>query len=105
MELMLAETVMPVLAGLVPGVIVTVSRTTLPAVTGFGFAAAMPAGLVGAPQIIVGDAVLRGFGALAVKSIALLSVSVQPFDPRNAAVVALGAGVGPEPSKQFALLP
>ena len=37
------------------------------------------------------------------KSVALLSVSVHPLDARNAAVVLLGAGVGPEPSKQVVL--
>src|ERR1044071_3488259 len=105
MALMLAVTVTPVLAGFVPGVTVTVSSTTLPAVTGFGLAAPTPLGLVGAPQMIAGEAVLRGFGALAAKSVALLSVSVQPFKPRTTALVALGAGVGPAPSKQVAALP
>ena len=50
-----------------------------------------------------GDAVFRGVGAAAVKSAALLSVSVQPPPARNAAVVALRVGAAPDPSKKFAL--
>jgi hypothetical protein len=56
-------------------------------------------------QALVGEEVLRGFGASAVKSVALLSVSVQPLAPRRTAVVLLGAAVGAEPSKQFAVVP
>ena len=37
------------------------------------------------------------------KSVALLSVSVHPLDARSAAVVLLGAAVGPEPSKHVVL--
>ena len=47
----------------------------------------------------------RGFGAPTVKSAALLFVSVAPPFRRRAAVVLLGAGVGPLPSKQVAVLP
>src|SRR4051812_41027611 len=50
-------------------------------------------------------AVLRGLGVPAVKSLALLSVSVQPAEPRIAAVVALMVGVGPVPSKKFVPVP
>ena len=53
----------------------------------------------------VGDEVLRGFGVPTVKSDALLSVSVQPFEPLSAAIVLLGDGVGPDPSKQFVPVP
>ena len=56
-------------------------------------------------QVLIGEEVLRGLGASAAKSVALLSVSVQPFAPRSTAVVLLGAGVGAEPSKQFAVVP
>ena len=48
-----------------------------------------------------GDAVLRGFGAMAVKSAPLLSVSVQPLPLRSTAVVLLLAGAA-LPSKKFA---
>ena len=51
-----------------------------------------------APQLLVGDAVLRGVGASALKSAALLSVSVQPLPARLTELVLDGAGVGPEPS-------
>src|SRR6266540_3651256 len=47
----------------------------------------------------------RGFGAPTSKSLALLSVSVPPAAFRRAAVVLLGAAVGPLPSKQFAVVP
>src|SRR5205814_578467 len=50
-------------------------------------------------------ALLRGLGAPVAKSVELLSVSVQPPEPRSTAVVLLGAGVGPAPSKQFAVVP
>ncbi len=53
-------------------------------------------------QGLSGVAVLRGFGAVAVKSAVLLSVSVQPPAPRTTEVVLLGAGVGPAPSKKLA---
>jgi hypothetical protein len=41
---------------------------------------------------------LRGFGVVAAKSAALLSVSVHPPFARRSAVVVLGAGAGPAPS-------
>src|SRR5437763_8306065 len=52
-------------------------------------------------------AVFLGTGAPVVRSAALLSVSVQPPEPprRRSAVVLLGAGAGPDPSKQVAALP
>ena len=50
-------------------------------------------------------AVFRGFGAPVAKSVELTSASVQPFLPRSTAVLLLGAGVGPAPSKQFAVVP
>ena len=51
------------------------------------------------------EAVWRGFGAPAVKSRAFWSVSVQPLLFLSTAFVLLGADVGPEPSKQFAVDP
>ena len=51
------------------------------------------------------EAVWRGFGAPAVKSRAFWSVSVQPLLFLSTAFVLLGAGVGPEPSKQFGVDP
>src|SRR5512133_1874608 len=81
------ETVRPVLVGFVPGVTETVSRTDWPASTRDGLAAPVPLGFVGPPHTLVGEAVLRGVGAPAEKSAALLSVSVQPPAARIAAVV------------------
>src|ERR1051325_2134229 len=57
-------------------------------------------GVVGALQLFTGEALLRGFGAKTKKSAALLLVSVQPPASRKSAVVLLGAGAGPDPSKQ-----
>ena len=54
-----------------------------------------------AVQGLSGDAVLRGAGALAAKSEALLSVSVQPLARRRAAV-ALVVPAPAAPSKKFA---
>jgi len=45
-----------------------------------------------------GEAVLRGFGEPVLKSAALLSVSVQPFAARNAALVLLKTGAAALPS-------
>ena len=50
-------------------------------------------------------AALRGAGAPAAKSAALLLVSLQPSPPRSTASVLLGAGAGALPSAQLALLP
>src|SRR3989304_5001689 len=55
------------------------------------------------PHGFSGEAVLRGAGAPALKSALLLSVSVQPPEARKTAVVLLGAGVAPLPSKKLAL--
>src|SRR5256885_12943223 len=52
-----------------------------------------------------GDAVFRGFGAPAAKSIAFLSESVQPLSARRSAVVLLGGGAAAPPSKQLAVVP
>lgn len=61
-------------------------------------------GIIGAlAQAFVGEALFRGFGVPALKSVALLSVSVHPFAARSTAVVLLGAGVEPVPSKQVVL--
>src|SRR5580765_2460295 len=58
-----------------------------------------------ATQLLVGELVLRGKGAAANRSALLLFVSVQPPFLRKSAVVLLGAGAGPAPSKQFAVVP
>jgi len=68
--------------------------------TASGFDDPMPLGGVDAF-----DCVLRGLGAPAAKSVELLSVSVAPSATRSTAVVFDGAGVGPVPSKQFAVAP
>src|SRR4051812_4757064 len=52
-----------------------------------------------------GESVLRGVAAAAVKSAALLSVSVQPSPARKIAFVVLGAGARPAPSKQSGVVP
>jgi hypothetical protein len=52
-----------------------------------------------------GELEFRGFGAPAAKSALLLSVSVQPPLRRTSAVVVLGAGAEPDPSKQLAVAP
>ncbi|MGH8598997.1 MAG: hypothetical protein ACREXT_20305, partial [Gammaproteobacteria bacterium] len=100
-------TVIPVLAGFVPGVTVTVNSDEPPAVRLDGVASPTPLGgvLPPPPQTLAAVALLRGVGAPDAKSVALLSVSVQPLLPRRTAVVLLGAGVGPAPSKQFAVTP
>ncbi len=56
-------------------------------------------------QGLKADAVLRGVGIPETKSLELTSVSVQPPSARRSAVVLLGAGAGPAPSKQLAVLP
>ncbi len=56
-------------------------------------------------QELAGEPLLRGLGATAVKSAALLFVSVQPLLARRSAKVVLGAGAGPLPSKQLAVEP
>jgi hypothetical protein len=61
--------------------------------------------LVGGEHRFGTDALLRGFGAPVVKSAVFPSVSVQPASLLSTAVVLLGAGAGPLPSKQLALLP
>ena len=93
------------LVGLDPGVTVTVSTVVPPALTVEGFAAPTPVGLVELVQRFVVEALLRGFGELAAKSVELLLLSVQPFDPRKIEAVLLPAGAVAEPSKQFAVAP
>src|SRR6267143_1845469 len=61
-------------------------------------------GGVPAVQLLSGELVLRGNGAETKKSALLLFVSVQPPALRKSAVVLLGAGARPEPSKQSAVV-
>ena len=56
-------------------------------------------------QGFVADAVFRGVGEPTLKSVELLSVSVQPALALSTALVLLGAEVGADPSKQFAVVP
>jgi hypothetical protein len=49
--------------------------------------------------------VFLGLGGPRAKSAMLLRVSVQPPAARRSAFVLLGAAAGPEPRKQFAVLP
>lgn len=51
------------------------------------------------------DALFRGAGDPVAKSAALSFVSWHPPRPRRSAVVLLGAGARPAPSKQFAVPP
>src|SRR3954452_3837472 len=100
MELRFAVTAMPVLVGPVPGVTVAVRSVVPPWATGVGVkvpATAKPL------QSCDGEPVLRGFGAPVAKSEAFWFESVQPPAARRTALVLLGAGVGPVPSKQFAV--
>ena len=64
----------------------------------------MAVGLVGPPHGLSGDAELRGSGGLALKSVELWLVSVQPPLARKAAVAVDSVTVG-EPSAQFAVKP
>src|SRR6267378_3000882 len=98
----LPVTARPVLAGLVPGVTVTVSSDEPPGGTAAGLAAPTPEGLLGPPQMLKSSLVLRGLGALAVKSLELLSVSVQPPLFLMSAVV-FDRPAATAPSKQFAV--
>src|SRR4051794_2134027 len=56
-------------------------------------------------RLTVAGGVLRGFGAPAVKSRALLSVSVAPLPARRSALAFDGAGAAATPSKQLAVVP
>ena len=89
-----AVTVIPLLAGLLPGVTATVSSVVPPTVTDAGSAVPVPVGLVSAEHAFTREAVFRGMGAPAAKSAELLSVSVQPLPARSAAVVLLRTGAG-----------
>ena len=87
-----------------PGVAATVRRVEPPAGSDDGEAEPTPVGGVGGrtEQSWIGDAVLRGAGATAVKSEPLSSVSVQPEAARRTAVVFTVAGAADEPSKKLA---
>src|SRR5581483_2373035 len=91
----LAATVIPVLAGFVAGVTVTMSRTGLPEVTLAGVA--WPVALN--PVEVLPNEELCGLGVPTVKSAALLLEN----PPRMSAVVLLGAGASPAPRKQVAV--
>src|SRR5689334_22539338 len=93
---------MPVLVGFDPGVTLTCRVELSPGCTLAGFADPIPPNTA---QLLVGDDVLRGFGVPLLKSSELSSVSVHPSLALKTAVVLLGAGVGPEPSKQLAVPP
>jgi hypothetical protein len=95
-------TMIPVLVGFAPGVTVTVRSVVPPGWTELGVAAPVPLGFVVVRQGLAAVAVLRGAGAPAAKSPELLSVSVQPFEARRAAVVLESVAAGALPSKQFA---
>src|SRR5690349_23355920 len=87
-----AVTITPVLAGFDPEDTLTVSNVLSPAATEAGDADPAPVGGSGSAQEFSGEELLRGEGAAAAKSAALLSVSVQPPDFRIAAVVLLSVG-------------
>ena len=79
----------------------TFASTATPAAPLAGETAAT-LGAASDPQMKTGVSSVRGAGEPAMKSAALLSVSVQPDPARNAAVVLLNVGAGPAPSKKFA---
>src|SRR5258705_12585718 len=91
-------------AGLLPGLTTTVNVTLPPCAASAGSAVELviEGGVDGVAQLKIGDAVLRGVGAPMVKSVELTSVSVQPLEPRIAAVVLLSPAVG-APSEQLAV--
>jgi hypothetical protein len=60
-------------------------------------------GTTGATHRFIGEEVLRGLATVALKSGALLFVSVQPSLPLCAELLALKVGAAPAPSKQVAL--
>ena len=62
-------------------------------------------GALSPPQKNGSAVLLRGFGDPTLKSVAWLSVSVQPWLFLSAAVVLLRVAVGPLPSKQFVPVP
>ncbi len=90
-------TVMPVLAGDVAGVTVTVRMVCVPAIIDAGLAAPVAVRELEEPPKVE----LRGLGAATEKSVELLLVSVAGL-ARTSAVVLLGAGAT-APSKQFAV--
>src|SRR4051794_31262386 len=96
-------TLIPVEGGFAPGVTVRYS-VTLPLGHAFPLVLPTPLGGVWLGQVKGGETLLRGVGAPAEKSEALLFASSQPFEPRIAAVLLLSTGAGPEPSKQFTWL-
>src|SRR5437870_1280211 len=99
-----AVTLIPVLGGVVAGVTSTVSRVLLAGSSDDGVAMPRPEGWVESPpHELAGDALLRGIGPISTKSLALLSVSVQPFRRRTAAVVLLSVGAAAPPSAQLAV--
>src|SRR5687768_11422447 len=102
MEDKLPVTTRLVLAGLAPGLTMTVSSVLLPEITLFGLARPVPVGDV--VQEWRGAELLRGLGATATKSLELSSVSVQPPFFRWTQVVLPGAGVGAV-SEQLAVGP
>ncbi len=78
MLLRLPVTVMPVLAGPVAGVTVTVKSVLPPGSRELGLAAPEAERVPAAAQLFTFE-LLRGIGPLTLKSIELLSVSWQPF--------------------------
>src|SRR5205823_3157978 len=98
-----ATTARPELGGVVAGVTRTVSKVLLAGSSEDGEATPRPDGWDGSPpQEFAGAALLRGIGPMVTKSLALLSVSMQPLPLRTAAVVLVRDGVGVV-SEQFAV--
>src|ERR1043165_7404058 len=104
-QLRLHVTERPVLGGLAPGVTVALMVTSVP---WLGLSGAVPTLSVGevcaVPHALSGDALLRGAGVPVLKSVLLLSVSVQPPFTRSAADVLVRPAVGLV-SEQFAVEP
>lgn len=72
-------------------------------ISGVGCASLLTA--VDCVHMLTGDAILCGFGLVAMKSELLLFVSVQPSALRMIALVLLAAGAGALPLKQEAVAP
>src|SRR5919199_6805004 len=98
----LALTVMSVLGGVVAGVTLTVSSVLLAGSSAEGEAMPRPEGCVASPpHELTGDALLRGIGPTATKSLALLSVSWHPLLRRTPATETLSVGAGALASAQL----
>ena len=103
----LPVTAMPVLGGVVAGITVTVSNVFPPGETAFGLAEMAANSVV--PPPLQGAGVLKAFrgtdGIVLAKSLALLSVSWQPFCCLDWLLFAAGAAVTAPSTNRFVAVP